>query len=128
MPPVEEALVKERSDERKVGPETERAVVEALVTERLVDWRLLEVRLDTVVVAKVEVPVTERVPCDVIDVVATIVPPVIEDMLADTADRSDATRDAIVVVPVKVLLPEKVCVPVETTPREDEPASGMLRV
>jgi hypothetical protein len=40
------------------------------------------VRSVIVVVAKVEMPLTESVPCDVSDEVAVIVPPVIEEKMA----------------------------------------------
>ena len=56
-----------------IVPEAEvRLVVEAVMAERL----------DIVVVAKVEVPLTVRVPCDVNDEVAVIDPPVIEEKIA----------------------------------------------
>jgi hypothetical protein len=42
--------------------------------------------------------------------------------------RLDTVVVARTVVPVRVLSPENVCVPVDTTPREDTPALGMLMV
>ena len=72
-------------------------VVEALVTTRLVAVAFVALKLvivpeaevrssivavEMVVVAKVEVPLTVRVPCDVNDEVAVIDPPVIEEKIA----------------------------------------------
>jgi hypothetical protein len=80
----------ERRDEKKL-------VEVALVTERLEDWRLLVLSVDTVVVASVDVPVT-----------VSVVPVALVKRRLVKEESADTTREAIVVVPVNVLSPANV--------------------
>ena len=61
---------------------------------------LVVVRKEMVVVARVEVPDTARVPCEVSDVVAVIDPPVMVETVADRAERS-VVKKLVVVADVK---------------------------
>jgi hypothetical protein len=125
--------------EVRILPEAE-SVLEAV--------RLVIVAFEIVVVASVVAPVTTRVPFETSDEVAVTLPPVTIPPVSveTTVVRAVSTdekklvavalvrlRLAIVVVanvvsPVNVLSPAKVCVVVETTPRDVAPALGMLRV
>jgi hypothetical protein len=98
----------------------ERDVVVALVSTALVAVRLVNTAVtalrrveksdDDVALVNV-VDATERDPTD-----------------TDPAVSDETVVVASAVVPVSVLSPANVCVPVETTPRAEAPASGMLMV
>ena len=90
-------------------PVTVRAVEDAVPMEETADVRLLDDRLVAVVVARVEVPVTVRVPFETREEVAVIVPPVIvpDNRVEKTEDREEkkeATSPVVVVVPVTFTL------------------------
>lgn len=54
-----------------------------------------------VVVASVDVPETARVPCEIKDVVAVIVPPVMVEMVEESAERT-VVKKLVVVAEAKV--------------------------
>jgi hypothetical protein len=134
---------------RMLGAMREEMVVVARVVVPVV------VREDAVVVARVEVPVTARVPLEVRELEKTasvarrsaVKKLPVEVALVKDAERAERRLDTVrelvvrtfvvkedavvvakVVVPVKVLLPANVCVVVDTTPRAEAPAFGMLMV
>jgi hypothetical protein len=129
-------------------------VVEALRVVRSLVVRKLEVSFEIVVVARVDVPIATREPVVVelvnvafvavrelkiaVATLASVEKNVVAVKSVDDALPSVACPVtpsvpptevlARVVLPLNVLSPAKVCVPVETTPREEAPALGMLMV
>jgi hypothetical protein len=123
---VEKKVVAVSAEEDAVAsvvcPDTERLDTEVVPRAICPDT----VNLEMVVVARVEEPVATRLVVVAFVVVRLVKKP-------DTAVRRLEKRveDVVVartVVPVRVLSPANVCVPVDTTPREDTPALGMLMV
>ena len=105
---------------------------------------MVAVRAVADAVARDDCPVTEKVPPETSDDVAVTMPPVRVAVVKVCALRFVAIKVLIVVVesvviplavseatavePVNVLSPANVCVVVDTTPREADPAFGMLIV